>query len=347
MSVIVARPGSRKDHMRKPQGKRVGLAKQRGTWQKNLLSSINARLRFLLWKLRRLCSLQSHRRAYVCCWFRWFYAHAEQERFQLRRNGDSAEIQEPHNGCCSQWGRWNKRGSTSIRTRLRSLLDCAITRGNASSSSAWWGFAKSTDFHMSGSAVKNHGWPQMGRKLFAKLSISYLLSYQVCHSLPGAAPLQHRECRIWRPQRRKIQTKLEVTRQLRETGAGQIHTGCTGMIDCNFLNGVRVHTKSGGPRNSCAHTYFSGLRFGMSYERGRKIQIKEAWYFCSLRKCRDCDVCLRTKLTRAPCRRRTGEALPRAEKFGDMVTADHNVLDLECEFRNNHRHAIVVQDLAT
>ena len=49
--------------------------------------------------------------------------------------------------------------------------------------------------------------------------------------------------------------------------------------------------------------------------------------FVHIAKCRDCDVCLRTKLTRAPCRRRTGEALPRAEKFGDMVTADHNVLD--------------------
>ena len=34
-----------------------------------------------------------------------------------------------------------------------------------------------------------------------------------------------------------------------------------------------------------------------------------------------CEVCLRTKMTRAPCRRRTGEAPPRAEKFGDLITA--------------------------
>ena len=39
----------------------------------------------------------------------------------------------------------------------------------------------------------------------------------------------------------------------------------------------------------------------------------------------DCDVCLRTKITKACCRRRTGEALPRAEKFGDLITADHKV----------------------
>ena len=55
----------------------------------------------------------------------------------------------------------------------------------------------------------------------------------------------------------------------------------------------------------------------------------------------------RTKITRAPCRRRNGGAVPRAEKFGDLITADHKVLSDNCESRNNHRYAIVVQDLAT
>ena len=41
---------------------------------------------------------------------------------------------------------------------------------------------------------------------------------------------------------------------------------------------------------------------------------------------RNCEVCLRTNMTRAPCRRRTGEALPRAEKFGDLITAGRKVL---------------------
>ena len=52
-------------------------------------------------------------------------------------------------------------------------------------------------------------------------------------------------------------------------------------------------------------------------------------------------------MTRAPCRRRTGEALPRAEKFGDLITADHKVLNEGGESRNYHRYAVVVQDLAT
>ena len=62
---------------------------------------------------------------------------------------------------------------------------------------------------------------------------------------------------------------------------------------------------------------------------------------------RNCEICERTKITRAPCRRRNGEAVPRAEKLGDLTTADHKVLSDNCESRNNHRYAVVVQDLAT
>ena len=42
-----------------------------------------------------------------------------------------------------------------------------------------------------------------------------------------------------------------------------------------------------------------------------------------------------------------GPKVPRAEKFGDLITADHKVLSDNCESRNNHRYAVVVQDLAT
>ena len=62
---------------------------------------------------------------------------------------------------------------------------------------------------------------------------------------------------------------------------------------------------------------------------------------------KDCEICKRTKMTRAPCRKRTGTAVLRAEKFGDLITADHKVLSEGCESRNNHRYAVVVQDLAT
>ena len=62
---------------------------------------------------------------------------------------------------------------------------------------------------------------------------------------------------------------------------------------------------------------------------------------------RNCEICKRTKITRAPCRRRSGGAVLRAENFGDLITSDHKVLSESCESRNNHRYAVVLQDLAT
>ena len=55
---------------------------------------------------------------------------------------------------------------------------------------------------------------------------------------------------------------------------------------------------------------------------------------------RNCEICKRTKITRAPCRRRKGGAVPRAEKFGDLITSDHKVLSDNCECRNNHRYPV-------
>ena len=69
--------------------------------------------------------------------------------------------------------------------------------------------------------------------------------------------------------------------------------------------------------------------------------------YTNFSKDRNCEICQRTKITRAPCRRRNGGAVPRAENFGDLITADHKVLSEMCESRNNHRYAVVVQDLVT
>ena len=69
--------------------------------------------------------------------------------------------------------------------------------------------------------------------------------------------------------------------------------------------------------------------------------------FSHFPKNRNCDICLRTKITRASCRRRIGTAVHKAESVGDLIPADHKVLGEGCESRHNHRYAVVVQDLAT
>ena len=60
-----------------------------------------------------------------------------------------------------------------------------------------------------------------------------------------------------------------------------------------------------------------------------------------------CDICLKTKITRAYCRRRAGTVVPRAERFGDLITAGHKIPSEESESRDNLRDAVVAQDLAT
>ena len=69
-------------------------------------------------------------------------------------------------------------------------------------------------------------------------------------------------------------------------------------------------------------------------------------FFTHFPKDGNCDIC-RTKITRASCRRRTGTVVPKAENFGDFITADHKVLSEGSESRDNHRYAVVAQDLAT
>ena len=82
-----------------------------------------------------------------------------------------------------------------------------------------------------------------------------------------------------------------------------------------------------------------------------RAKVEPGWgkhsVFSHFPKDQHCDICLNTKITRVSCRRRTGTVVPRAEHFGDLILADHKILSEESEARNNHRYAVVAQDLAT
>ena len=104
-----------------------------------------------------------------------------------------------------------------------------------------------------------------------------------------------------------------------------------------------AHRKSRRYRGAGTRKHFSRFRFGTSCESGTKEAQSIYTHFP---KDQTCEVCERTKITRALCRRRTGDAVLRAEIFSDLMTEDHKVLSESCESRNNHRYAVVVQDLA-
>ena len=81
----------------------------------------------------------------------------------------------------------------------------------------------------------------------------------------------------------------------------------------------------------------------------QSLRLREVWIWINtvlktyFPKDRNCEICKRTKITKAPCRRRIGGVVPRPESFGDLITADYKVLSEGCESRNNHRYAVVVQ----
>ena len=63
-----------------------------------------------------------------------------------------------------------------------------------------------------------------------------------------------------------------------------------------------------------------------------------------------CQVCRSKKVTRALCTRNLDDRADRikiAERFGDMFTADHKLLNEDQESRLHHNYAVVVQALAT
>ena len=69
---------------------------------------------------------------------------------------------------------------------------------------------------------------------------------------------------------------------------------------------------------------------------------KHSVFMLTSRKTEIFEIFKRTKITRAPCRKRNGGVVPPAENFGDLIAADHKVLSESCESRNNHRYAVVV-----
>ena len=81
-------------------------------------------------------------------------------------------------------------------------------------------------------------------------------------------------------------------------------------------------------------------------ERPTKVVSRKYSIYTHFPKDRNCEVRKKTKITRGPCRNRTGDAVPRAEKLGDLITVGHKVLNEWCESRNNYRYPVVVQDKA-
>ena len=65
---------------------------------------------------------------------------------------------------------------------------------------------------------------------------------------------------------------------------------------------------------------------GLSLEPTRSADLGKHSVYTHFPEDRNCEICQRTKITRAPCRRRICRVVLRAQNFGDLMTADHKVL---------------------
>ena len=125
----------------------------------------------------------------------------------------------------------------------------------------------------------------------------------------------------------------EVTRKPQRSVAKELLETATEKV---FPNGWRTSQ-----RTSRSQKYLHPQIFLMA-------QIRNVTFcFTHFPADQNCEVFQRTKITGAPCRRRTSDAAPRAESFGDLMTANHQVLNEGSGSRRNYRYSIVVQDFAT
>ena len=140
-----------------------------------------------------------------------------------------------------------------------------------------------------------------------------------------------------------INTNKKQTKQPRKNGATRwilrSRSGCKNSGKFWWM--MEFHPVHGGSHASSSHDVSLEPTFKRREDLGKHS------VYTHFPEDRNCEICKRTKITRAPCRRRIGRVVPRAENFGDLITADHKVLSDNCESRNNHRYAVVVQDLAT
>ena len=168
----------------------------------------------------------------------------------------------------------------------------------------WASFAKTTDTPMSGSAVKSHDWPKVGKLLTAKQRISYLLSFQGYLSVLKQFDFSNATTRIvgtrrtpglWKQGCIKLIFRFSVRAEWRtshqETGSGACNCS-VGRYPCGeevqnsarwrrrislsrIMRTIRwqIFTgwKSGG-RLACTRTQFSGIRLGTSCGSGNKIE---------------------------------------------------------------------------
>ena len=285
-------------------------------------------------------------------WLWSINAHAEQKRFQLRWNGYFAEIQDSYDGGDRKWRSANKRKTTGLCLQSWSLRNSAITRWHACSFITWKTLRSKRKYLWVGQRSKVtsdqtreedplQDWkfptlrcPRIVVKFWCQL-VFYIATAGLIKYIFKSS--NRATCRSGTRKLARY-TKKPTKRKRGTTG------GASGNRLRDLPYWLQEFTENLEDTEVPAPAHMSP---DSESEHPAKVTSRKHRIYTHLPKDRNCEVCLRTKITRTPCRRRTDEAVPRAKKFGDLITADHKVLNEDGESRNNSRYVVVVQDLVT
>ena len=276
----------------------------------------------------------------ICGTFRSMNAHAQPQRFKLRGAGNLSKNQGP------------------LQRRLQPMEKCKQVRKHEYTFTTWsssWRSKSSQALQSCHQAnCEEHGytdeWASGQNQHLTKRWEENPMQGGKCRSLSGPWTIiefQH-----------KLLFDIPPQDSWRGITIGHRETGCK-----TFRNGWRSSQKISKVQKCLhPHTFLMTPIRERSHKSGAAHSSRESdlehlvevatksrkhCIYTHFPKDRNCEDCKRTKITKASCRRRTGEAVPRAEKFGDFINSGSQSPQWGGDSRNNHRYAVVVQDLAT
>ena len=204
------------------------------------------------------------------------------------------------------------------------------------------------------SAVKSHDWPQMGILWPARQTTSYLLSFQGYPPILGGVRLLHR------PQDSSSSSASPVS----ERSDGQAPGNwCRPTPKTQNQKKKRDDRENSDDPLANIRDWLTEFKENLVEELPARAHsfresdlelcVEVTWklrkhsIYTHIRKDRKCDVCWGPTLQGIHVEDSLAKLPLRAGKFGELITADHKVLNEGCESRDNHWYAVVVQDLAT
>ena len=269
------------------------------------------------------------RRKIICCRFRSLDAHVEQESSEFSWTGDRWSIQNPNNGYCSHWEKCKQMKKQQCSSTIWIYSWQHRSSKIRQQFHRWGNSAKTTDISVSGPVVQK---PHLikkkkknGGKYDATRRITYLSLFRACQPHLPASRVH--------PQHRCRRTPCEmILRQVQQPHEVKVHTVEHWETSCEIPQKPKTHMDSDGERGSplrdlpewleeftdnlvdakaaaSSEAPASISREPLHQEPPIKMVSGKHSFFIHFPKHRNCEVCMRTKVT--------GNQVPRAEKFSE------------------------------